>query len=75
MGAFTPAIVQTIVITRHKIIHSNTTRDETVNTVCLGFSHECSEFSQSWFYPWFLAKMKDFGGEDEGFLARLCIFW
>ena len=41
-----------------------------VNTVCLGFSYECSEFSQSWFYPWFLAMMKDFGGEDEGFCGK-----
>ena len=47
---------------------------ETVNTVCLGFSYECSEFSQSWFYPWFLAKMKDFGGEDKGFLAKITDF-
>ena len=25
-------------------------KSETVNTVCLGFSHEFSQFSQSWFY-------------------------
>ena len=33
--------------------------DETVNTVCLGFSHECSQFSQSqsvFFFLEFLVK-------------------
>ena len=44
---------------------------EAVNTVCLGFSDEFIEFSQSWFYRWFLAKITDFGGKDEGFLAKI----
>ena len=48
---------------------------EAVNTVCLGFSDEFIEFSQSWFYRWFLAKITDFGGEDEGFLAKITDFW
>ena len=48
---------------------------EAVNTVCLGFSDEFIEFSQSWFYRWFLAKIMDFGGEDEGFLAKITDFW
>ena len=29
---------------------SSTGRGETVNTVCLGFSHEFTQFCQSWFY-------------------------
>ena len=29
---------------------------ETVNTVCLGFSHECSEFSQSSYFLEFRVK-------------------
>ena len=48
---------------------------EAVNTVCLGFSDEFIEFSQSWFYRWFLAKITDFGGEDEGFLAKITDFF
>ena len=48
---------------------------EAVNTVCLGFSDEFIEFSQSWFYRWFLAKITDFGGEDQGFLAKITDFW
>ena len=45
-----------------------------VNAVCLGFSYECSEFSQSWFYPWFLAKITDFDGKDCGFLVKITDF-
>ena len=60
---------------RHKIENLNCTSGpavgQTVNTVCLGFSYEFIEFSQSWFYRWFLAKITDFGGEDEGFLAKI----
>ena len=29
---------------------SSTGRGETVNTVCFGFSHEFTQFCQSWFY-------------------------
>ena len=51
------------------------THEEAVNTVCLGFSDEFIEFSQSWFYGWFLAKITDFRGKDEGFLAKITDFW
>ena len=47
---------------------------EAVNIVCLGFSYEFIELSQSWFYQWFLAKITDFGGEDKGFLAKITNF-
>ena len=45
-----------------------------MNTVFLGFSYECSEFSQSWLYRWFMAKITDFGDEDEGFLVKITDF-
>ena len=57
------------------LLSIQTTVYQTVNTVCLGFSYEFIEFSQSWFYRWFLAKIMDFGGKDEGFLAKITDFW
>ena len=59
----------------HSLWVKRTHWNEAVNTVCLGFSDEFIEFSQSWFYRWFLAKITDFGGEDEGFLAKITDFW
>ena len=50
--------------------------DEAVNTVCLGFSDEFIQLSQSWFYRWFLVEITDFWrrlrifGEDYGFFGE-----
>ena len=48
---------------------------ETVNTVCLDFSYEFIEFSQSWFYRWFLAKITNFLVKITDFSAKITDFF
>ena len=63
-------------VTLRTLVHCARRNNEAVNTVCLDFSDEFIEFSQSWFYRWFLAKITDFWrrlrifGEDYGFFGE-----